>query len=35
MSDSHNTIAPQICILGYGRLAEALADRLSNSVQPR
>ncbi|HWJ19636.1 MAG TPA: NAD-binding protein [Geobacterales bacterium] len=29
MSDSHNTIAPQICILGYGRLAEALADRLS------
>ncbi len=29
MSDKHTTVTHQICILGYGRLAEALAERLS------
>ena len=29
MSESNDDIAPRICILGYGRLAEALAERLS------
>ena len=29
MSDSNDNSAPSVCILGYGRLAEALAERLS------
>ncbi len=29
MSDSNGKTAPHICILGYGRLAEALAERLA------
>jgi|SRR5271166_1737686 len=29
MSESNDDIAPRICMLGYGRLAEALTERLS------
>ncbi len=32
MSDSNGNLAPRICILGYGRLAEALAERLSQEA---
>jgi 3-hydroxyisobutyrate dehydrogenase-like beta-hydroxyacid dehydrogenase len=31
MNDREDHIAPRICVLGYGRLAEALTDRLSQS----
>ena len=31
MSGSNDTIAPHVCILGYGRLAEALAERLAQA----
>jgi predicted dinucleotide-binding enzyme len=31
MSSSNDSIAPRICILGYGRLAEALTERLAQA----
>ena len=35
MSDSNGKTAPDICILGYGRLAEALAGAARSSLRPR
>ena len=31
MSSGNDSIAPRICILGYGRLAEALTERLGQA----